>query len=120
MLGDAPMETSCWRLPEGRVVLLRWRYAEDEQRIAEHFATLDLNTLSPGTVVVDFREHRVRLFDSSASGRESDEDPNGHLDISLPAPRVSVSTDEWRPDGRTFLVVHCLRSLASTASGVKT
>lgn len=111
VLGDESMQTTCWRTQRHGIVLIRCFCARDEASIVEWLPKLEDVSLGSGTLVLDFGEKRLRLFDSSASGSDSGSDMCGHLDIEVETTRVAVSADCWQPDGETCLIVHKLLAM---------
>ena len=108
VLGDEPMPTAVRPGPGGIVLLVRWCYADGAQQVADHLAALRPADLSSPDLAVDLGDTSARLFDASLPGDRSAGDPDAFTDVVLAAPRVSVSVDEFRPDARTFLVIHAL------------
>ena len=111
VLGGESMPTALWVGSDGTIILVRWLYAENEGHVKAALEAVDSRRLQQSGLIVDFGDDHVRLFDSGARGATSGSDFAGHIDFRLPDHRVSVSTEEWKPDNQTCLILHCLRPI---------
>lgn len=105
VVNDEPMPTSTCLGPDS-CLLVRWSCAPDERTVLRHLEQAGELALPAPSVVVDFGNSSVVLFDSSAAG--SDLASAESLRIELPAARCAVRTLDWRPDEDTRLILHSL------------
>jgi hypothetical protein len=103
ILGDEPMQTCWWPLPDGGA-LLRWHHADSEADVINALADVDKLKWKKEKLVVDGGAHY--LFDSAEPGARASQ----KLKIDLAAGMFDVMTIEnHQPTSTTSLTLHRLR-----------
>jgi hypothetical protein len=110
ILGDMPLETLIWQLPDQLPRIVRVYYADPDVDVAKRLeSTQDLDFSSPvETMLVDVKSTPMIVFDSAYAGKDVG---SAHLSFELPPGVYSVLTKPFSPDDRTSVLVHKFVSL---------
>lgn len=105
ILGDMPLETLIWQLPDQLPRIVRVYYADPDVDVARRLeSTQDLDFSSPvETMVVEVKSTPMIVFDSAYPGKDVG---SAHLSFELPPGMYSVLTKPFIPDDRTSVLVH--------------
>jgi hypothetical protein len=105
ILGDMPLETLIWQLPDKLPRIVRVYYADPDVDVAKRLESRqDLDFSSPvETMVVDVKSSPMIVFDSAYPGKDVG---STHLSFELSPGMYSVVTKPFSPDDRTSVLVH--------------
>lgn len=105
ILGDMPLETLIWQLPNQLPRIVRVYYADPDVDVAKRLESAqDLDFSSPvETMVVEVNSRLMIVFDSTYPGKDVG---SAHLSFELPPGMYSVLTKPFNSDDRTSVLVH--------------
>ena len=113
VLGDEPLATTWRPIQEiGGGILVRWEYADSDIAAGRWVSAIPGSLPWEPAGRFSFEEGPLVLLDSAEPGL----DPSGpRLEIGLSGGVYDVHTIRWRPDGRTSLLLHRLKSRGTAA-----
>ena len=105
ILGDMPLETLIWQLPDQLPRIVRVYYADPDVAVTKRLeSTQDPDFSGPvETMEVDVGSTPMIVFDSAYPGKDVG---SAHLSFELPPGMYSVLTKALSPDDRTSVLVH--------------
>ena len=105
ILGDMPLETLIWQLPDKLPRIVRVFYADPDVDVAKRLESKqDIDFSNPvEKMVVEVKSTPMIVFDSAYAGREVG---SAHLSFELPPSMYLVLTKPFSPDDRTSVLVH--------------
>lgn len=108
ILGGEPMSTTWWnKFTVNTVgVLVRWRFAEDENSIIRYLSKLTNMSFPKPEVFIEVSSFPLILFDSAFSGAEQSSLENNKIKISLPEGVYGISSVEYNPDRKSSFLLH--------------
>lgn len=102
VLGDEPLATTWWSAGETGGMLVRWRYARDEEAVVQALAHIPETIWEPTQLVLTGGPEPMYLFDAAEPGAEVDE----YLVVELGPGQYTLATGVYEPDDYTALVLH--------------
>jgi hypothetical protein len=105
ILGDMPLETMIWHLPDQFPRIVRVYYADPDVDVTKRLESMqDLDFSSPvETMEIDVRSGPMIVFDSACAGNDVGD---AHLTFYLPPGAYSILTKQFQPDDRTSVLLH--------------
>jgi Immunity protein 21 len=108
VLGDEPLATTCFRLNETDVLIVRWSYAENDAEVEFHLQSNEIKRIKNWSLdgIINVLTADYVIFDSAEIGiylKEKDA-----LYFSLNLGEYHIKTSEYKPDSKTFLLIHKL------------
>jgi hypothetical protein len=112
VLGDEPLRTAWipFRTRNGGI-FVRWVFGEDEREFLDWVDTIPETTFRPtGSFTVT--SSALVLFDSAVAGWNVTKRPDEYLSVDLQPGIYHVETASYKPDARTWMIVHRLMRLS--------
>ncbi len=107
VLGDEPMQTAWWMIPEGRgTILVRWQWAADEDAIVRILNDSAEQVWKPTGLSLYVSGSELVLFDSACAGS----DPGLTSKVQLQTGNYSIETAFCQPDKSLSIILHRLVS----------
>lgn len=108
ILGDEPNRTTVMRRSGEEAIIVRWRWAPNEEELFKHFEKINENLFKEADCLrLRITDDEVDIFDSSFSGVAAVD----MLTVELTPGEYTLSTIMYEPDSDTCLLLHRLRRL---------
>lgn len=104
VLNDEPMQTTWWPLDKSNGMLVRWRWATNEDEVFAVMSNIPTNVWEDTGLNLRFSNGDLILFDSAYHFNEIE----SSISIRLEAGLYSIQTAEYRPTPTVSLVLHRL------------
>ena len=108
ILGDEPLLTTVFASVDGRVVIARWYYGEDEELVVNNLKTIDLNSIDNWEFAMTFSlcSDKQYLFDSACSANVFDKGNKDCLSMNINQGNYKIWTSIYEPNDKTKLIIH--------------
>ncbi len=107
VLGNEPLLTTVFHSIDGKVVIARWYYGEDEELVDNYLKTIDLDSIDWEFVLaLKLTSERQFLFDSACSASMLDKGNNDYLSLNIKQGDYKIWTSIFEPDDKTKLIIH--------------
>ncbi len=103
VLGDEPMRTTWWQLPEAHTgILVRWQWAASEHDVITALTSLTDVIWAEAGINLHISDGNLVLFDAACVGNEVDE----RVRIALAPGHYVLTTAQYTPNSSLSLLLH--------------
>jgi hypothetical protein len=108
VLGDEPLLTTIFHSLDGRVVIARKSYSENEEFVDSNLKTIDLKLIDNWefALTLILSGDKQYLFDSACSASMLDKGNNECLSMNIKQGDYKIWTSIYEPDDKTKLIIH--------------